>query len=701
MISFRETLEQPQQPPSAQLKPSQPVQKVNSILDYNKQNFIPKPNLLQQGLSVAKKVGDNIVKGVNTVGKAIGQQGIINTPLGMPKLKAPTIKDVADTVLPKSPISNFASGAIEKMPQDFKENTHKLASDLKDKDKMLGAAIGMVDPLAGKGGSVVKTEGNDLIKRTVQALKEVKPLRKELESAYTLERTERIAKAQQAATEAGGGKAGFEAKLSQLKGALADQPKFEGLADKLEAKEIDELHNLIDTNTVISPYEKIAAGTGLNKLLTGRVPTESELGLLHDVYGRDFLEAATKNLTGWDKAKQVAGDVLNVPRALMSSGDVSAPLRQGVFAAARNPKEFGSAFVNQFKYLVSPKAYEELFTEIQSRPNYPKMRENKLALTSMGSQLSSREEAFMSNLAEKLPLGIGRVVRASDRAYSGFLNKFRADLFDKMIQSGEKLGVADNPKFLKDMTEFINNATGRGSLSDIPVVGKNLQSAGPLLNTVFFSPRLIASRVNLLNPTYYARLDPVVRKEAIKTLLTFTTTGMTILGAARLAGADVGTDPRSSDFGKIKVGNTRYDIWGGFQQYAKLIGQLITGESVNSTTGKVYSLGKGYKPTTRKDIIQRFFESKYGPIPSFANDVLRGTNAIGEPLDFTNPNPLENAIGQRFISFFIQDVNSTIKEYGEWGPVVSLPGLFGVGSQTYGNTKTAKKKVPVGTRVLP
>ena len=799
MIKFQDTLQQPQQAPSAQLKPV-PVAKPQSI----------QPNLVQQGIGLVQKAsksvgdfiaaphprninsttpnafGQNIVKGIkdttNTVGKTIGNQPFILNPFN-PK-KSPTNLQVAQKVAKTSPVTNFLSGQVEKIPgqlksdltesygapkqnetekqyltrtggatmgavnfgfakaayskaadylaktgdreairkiQDFVIHVQKtggkknygeagkeiqaMATDIFGEkartldNKQLANAFDATLQVVGKKGKFGlglgtenvhegQTAPSDPIAKITQALKEAKPLRAGQETAYTAERTQRIAAAQQAAAEAGGGKAGFEAKLDQLKGALSEPPKFEPLADKLQPEEVDHLHNLIDQNTVLLPFEKVAAGTGLNKLLTGRVPQEAELAKLHEVFGKEFVQAATGNLSTGQKIAEGAANVLNVPRALMSSVDFSAPLRQGVFAAARNPKEFGSAFVKQFKYFVSPKAYEELHAEIQSRPNYPKMRENKLALTDMGA-LNDHEEDFMSNLAEKLPLGIGKIVRASDRAYSGFLNKFRADLFDKMVKGAGEL-KADNPKFLKDMTEFINNATGRGSLTNVPLVGKQLQSASPLLNSVFFSPRLIASRVNLLNPVYYAKLEPTVRKEAIKTLLTFTTTGMSILGAAKLAGADVGTDPRSADFGKIKMGNTRYDIWGGFQQYAKLMGQLITGESVNSTTGKVYSLGQGYKPTTRKDIIQRFFESKFAPVPSFLNDVTRGSNSLGEPLEFTNPNPLKNPIGQRAIPFLIQDINDTINEYGEWGPVVSLPGLFGVGSQTYGGTTPSK-----------
>jgi hypothetical protein len=126
--------------------------------------------------------------------------------------------------------------------------------------------------------------------------------------------------------------------------------------------------------------------------------------------------------------------------------------------------------------------------------------------------LGPHEEAFASNLAEKIPL-IGGLVRGSERGYVGFLNKFRADMFDDIVKNNPE--VAQNAKFTKDAADLINNMTGRGKLPS------KLEGASSLANSVFFSPKLIMSRINLLNPVYYARLEPTVRKEAIKSLLRF------------------------------------------------------------------------------------------------------------------------------------------------------------------------------------
>ena len=60
-------------------------------------------------------------------------------------------------------------------------------------------------------------------------------------------------------------------------------------------------------------------------------------------------------------------------------------------------------------------------------------------------------------------------------------------------------------------------------------------------------------------------------------LAIFVGTGVSILAALKLSGAaDVEVDPRSANFGKVRVGNTRLDFWCGYTPIARLAAQLMT-----------------------------------------------------------------------------------------------------------------------------
>jgi hypothetical protein len=317
------------------------------------------------------------------------------------------------------------------------------------------------------------------------------------------------------------------------------------------------------------------------------------------------------------------------------------------------------------------------------------MQQSRLSLTDLGTVLTEREERFMSNWAEKIPVA-GQLVKASSRAYTGFLNKFRSDVFSSMVDNSKAIGL--NPEtdlvLAESIAKFVNSATGRGSLG-------TFQGAAKVLNSVFFSPRLIASRMNLLNPVYYVNLQPSVRKQALKSLFAFAGAVSTTLGLAKLAGADVQTDPRSTDFLKIKIGNTRLDVMGGFQQYLVAASRLISGETISSTTGEAIKMGEGYKPLTRYAILGRIMESKEAPIASFITTLLKGQNFRGEDID------VSEEIINRLTPMITQDLMDLYKDNPAMLPLGALAS-FGIGTQTYPPAK--KKLSPFGqqkTKLAP
>ena len=77
-----------------------------------------------------------------------------------------------------------------------------------------------------------------------------------------------------------------------------------------------------------------------------------------------------------------------------------------------------------------------------------------------------------------------------------------------------------------------------------------------------------------------------------------------------------------TDFAKIKVGNTRYDILGGQQQNLRLAAQLAMGQKIDSTTGELRDLGEGFT-NTRKGILADTFEGKANPLLGFAMRMWR------------------------------------------------------------------------------
>jgi len=413
-----------------------------------------------------------------------------------------------------------------------------------------------------------------------------------------------------------------------------------------------------------------------------------------------------------ERALRYVAEVFNIPRTLMTIGDFSGLLRQNLFFSVGHPGITAKALPGMFKSFTSQKIYDRWFADLKETPRYDIIQKSRLAISdSLNHDLSKREEDFMSTLAEKIPV-IGRdfrigkgkipglnIVKGSERSYTMLLNKVRVDMFnyfaDKMEARG--LTVENSPKEYKAMAEYINNATGRSDF------GQHLNRISPILNSVFFSPRLIASRVNMLTywaqPRFWKTLPKEARIDYFRSWASLLATGGTIMALAALAGADVEDDPRSSDFGKIKSGNTRWDIWGGAQPYVRVFAQVATGKRKSTNSGKLYDLdGDDIFGENRMGVVTDFFRNKLAPVPGTAVDILSGRTSIGDKIVYQwgDANDKEISIDQyvkqRLLPMTITGTEEAIKQDG-WGRLfsVGIPSTFGVGTQSYEPAKTKQK----------
>ncbi len=526
----------------------------------------------------------------------------------------------------------------------------------------------------------------ELITKLRTALAEAEPLRGTQEELYSKARSQSLAK-MVSAREKMAGEKGYFQELGALKGELP-KVNYEPIRQEFTQPAIDRLFNMVKESSHLDEWEKINGQVGLAKILGdkgGVVPTTGEIEKLYKVFGKEFTDVLLSKRTTLQKFGDIAMQAYNLPRAFMAGiGDFSGTLMQNALFAYRHPILTAKNFVDQLRFFASDDAYRLSGEEIGSRPNYELMKQAKLDLTDTGPVVSQREEQFMASLAEKIP-GVGRVVKATGRAYTGFLNKMRADVFDQMVNSYRETGGELTPEYLKSVGEFINTATGRGTLG-------SLERVMPVLGQGLFSARKLVATAQTLNPVWYVKLHPAVRKEALKTMLAFIAGAATITGLADLIpGVDVGKDPTSADFGKIKIGNTRFNLFGPYQQIVVLFSRLWTGYATSSTTGKKLMLGDESNPyaPNRLDLITRFFEAKEHPTLSFIVGLIRGENNIGQKFDI----PQETL--QRFVPMVLQDAYELYKEHGAVGLLATIPAILGIGTQTYKYELSAKEKEKV------
>jgi len=281
----------------------------------------------------------------------------------------------------------------------------------------------------------------------------------------------------------------------------------------------------------------------------------------------------------------------------------------------------------------------------------------------------------MSGLAEYIP-GIA----PSERAFSTFLNKMRFDLFKTLTQTLGRDGTVTQHE-AKALAFYVNAATGRGSL------GKH-DLALPLLNTLFFSPRLQASRLQLLVGAPLYRGSWRTRKLIAMEYARFAIGAATVIALSSLAGRPPEDDPRSADFGKIVIGRTRIDPWGGLVQWVTLVARLTSGQT-KQQSGKIVPIRGDkvpYRGNRGWDVATRFMRSKLAPVFGSAVNFITGEDYIGRPATVLGEaqnltTPMSGT-----------DIYRAIRAHGlPSGIAMGILAILGVGLNTY-EVRTPKAK---------
>lgn len=391
-----------------------------------------------------------------------------------------------------------------------------------------------------------------------------------------------------------------------------------------------------------------------------------------DVTGSRFSPAPSDTRPLWRRAASNARALAQLPKA-KAGFDLSATGRQGLAQVASHPSYLKEAMAHQVKAFASEDAFNAFRAEIMGRADYEQMKDAGLFLSSVGPEA---EEAFASQLAQKIP-----GVRGSERAYSAALDSIRTQAWDNYVASLPE-HLRDNPDTLKAVAELINISTGRGKIAilDRSELGKKIIDA---LNVPFFSPRNTASKFNLISPSRVVKnmLSPETRpvaylqlRDASRGLATLGTT----LGLLHLAGLDVGLNPFSSDFGKVRVGKAVYDLTGGEGYTARYLAQMAQ-TAMKEARGK-----KVQGRSTLEALTRRYLRTQLQPLFASGVDAYYGEDVQGRKVTKAS------AALDLAVPFVVDDVIKGFQAEGWLGGVKATPGVLGVGVNFYDKPKRGR-----------
>lgn len=339
-----------------------------------------------------------------------------------------------------------------------------------------------------------------------------------------------------------------------------------------------------------------------------------------------------------------ASNMAGLAKSLKASLDNSVIGRQGLKVAFTNPDIWLKNSIKSFSDIVHSFGGREVIDEVRadvlSRENAVNGNYKKEGLA-----VGVREEAYPSSLPQKVPI-LGRFFKASEAAFTAFQYRTRADIFDRYYETitnagGDTTGIGI----------LANSLTGRGKLGSLePVADK--------LNNLFFSPRLLKSNIDALTAHAFdhGKMGTEAKKIAAFNTLKIVAGVATVLAIAKAVDPEsVEEDPRSSDFGKIRVGDTRFDVSGGMAAISTLAARIVPAlwgdaKTKSSVTDLLTELNSGkYGSKTTKDVLIDFGENKLSPMASFLLHIAEGrdregkkTNLGKEAVELITPLPISN-----------------------------------------------------------
>lgn len=397
----------------------------------------------------------------------------------------------------------------------------------------------------------------------------------------------------------------------------------------------------------------------------------------NDLTVKEMINKAVKETSQtWKEDKiKATGDVLkgtiktitDNSIAVVASFDNSFMGRQGLRTLITHPKTWynmaSKSIIDFYKTLKGQQAIDAVWADVLSRPNYINGEYDRAKL------IPRAEEQFPTSLPKKVPV-VGRVFKASEDAFVGSAIRARIDIFDLLKEKAINNGVKWNDTQVKDNGKMISSLTSRGTFGQ----------ANETLRIVLWAPRMIKANWDILTVhTGGIGLETsFARKEAALNLVKYIGTAAVVMNIANaISPGSAEDDPTSSNFGKIKIGNTTFDYTGGAASLIVLAARLSTNMSKSPTTGIKKELGTGYGQRTRYDVFIDFLSGKTTPPISAVIMWAKGRNFQGE-----KPTAKSSVYGA-FTPIAVQNAIELKDDSSVEAVIGVILDVFGINANTY------------------
>jgi hypothetical protein len=408
----------------------------------------------------------------------------------------------------------------------------------------------------------------------------------------------------------------------------------------------------------------------------------------HKTIGQTLTTNPIKNVT----------HILAATKGLVASLASHAPLKHGFPALFEDPKNWLSNYVTQFSYAAKEVGGKDVMSAIRAEGYSRENSINGIYDKWIPGELSKANEEYHSLAPGKIPV-LGRLYKGSKTMFDGFNLKMRMDLVDHYVNIVKGMGLDPlDPETAKAWGKLAIDQTG----------GKTT-NPDALANNFLFSQRLLKAQANNLTAHLF---DPAattaVKVQSAKTLAKMILgVGALITTANAISPGIAEFDPRSSNFGKIKIGDTRFNIGGGYDSIVTLgarVASALSGKNAikSSSTGAFSKVGSGFGQTSFAELMGDFLQGRASPAGQVVSDLAnQKTFAGGKPTVGSEVGALTTPIPIQSYSQLKNDPKSANTV------ATMIAQQLGVLSNTYGSatnwsTSTSKEltqfKQQVGTK---